>query len=347
VAAVLTVLRTLRLLLKREFGSFLSVRLNNLFLFAALLAYTSVVSGMRPIAAIPFLLLLLLMMLFPLSSDHFAKIPSSRKSLWPLTDRQWTALRLAALAFNPVLWLAILVLLATRRFIFAGSFLAVAVAVQAVSTAGTRLTARIPQLHPYRYVPQFPGTVGGLVGQEIREILSILDFYAALLFSIATVAYRGFSSHPQPEANPVLAMLAALALSTYTQCSFSLNSSSGISRYRLLPLRGWQILSAKDVAFLGILLLLTLPSGSGMIAGLTFGFTVVAVGRYPSLVLRPPRQRWRFASGDLRFSVLQFVAAPALGFAASRTSIWFFVLAIVLYLVSLFVGGWYWDKSAG
>jgi len=142
----------------------------------------------------------------------------------------------------------------------------------------------------------------------------------------------------------VLAMMVTLALSTYTQCCFGLDSISGITRYRLLPLRGWQILLAKDIAFLAIVLVLTLPTGSGILASLTFALTMIAVGRYPSLALDLPLQRWRFASGDLRFSAVQFITAPTLAFAASRISLWFLAAAMILYLVSLFAGGWYFEK---
>lgn len=343
-AAVVAILQVLRLLMKRELGTFFSVRLNNLFLFAALLAYTSIASGMIPLSAIPFFILLLLLMLFPLSSDPLSKIPAAPAVLWPLNRRQWIALRLASLGLNPLLWIAVLILLTTRRWLFALLFLLFAAILQTLSTLSTRLAMRIPGLHPQRYVLQFPGSLGVLVRLNIRQILSILDFYAALLFSFAMFAYRFLRDHPDPAAYPALAMLTALALSTWTQCCFGLDSISGIARYKLLPLRGCQILLAKDLAFLLILLILTLPAGSGMVAGLTFGLTVIALGRYPSLVLDLPLQRWRFAAGDLRFSVLQFLVAPALGFAASRISQWFVPIAATLYLISLLVGGWYFEK---
>ncbi len=345
-AAVLALLRALRLGVKRELGSFFAVTFNNLFLFAALLAYTSITSGMMPLAALPFFLLLLLIMLFPLSADPMNKIPASRTVLWPLTKRQWIALRLASLGLSPLLWLALLVLALTRRFLFALLFLFIAMGIQALATLGNRLTMRIPQFHPQRHIPQFPGQLGGLLRHNLREILSILDFYAALLFSAGSVAYRFFQQSPNAEAYPALAMMIVLALSTYTQCCFGLDSASGMTRYKLLPLRGWQVLMAKDAAFLMIVCLLISPTGSGMIAGITFALVMIAFGRYPSLAMRLPLQRWRFATGDLRFSVLQFVTAPTLAFAASRTSLWFTVVALVLYLVSLVVGGWLFERLA-
>lgn len=343
-AAFVAVLKAVRLSIRRDLGTFLSIRFNNLFLFAVLLAYTSAISGMRPIASIPFFLLLLLIILFPLSSDPLSRIPPTRTVLWPLTKRQWMALRIASLGLSPILWLALLIFLLTRRFVFALLFLLAAATVHGLSFLGARLTSKLPQFNPYRHIPQFPGCLGGLVRHNIREILSILDFYAALLLSVGTLLYRFVGYHPVNEAYPALAMMAALALSTWTQCCFGLDFASGFTRYKLLPLRGWQVLATKDTAFIIILLILILPAGSGILAGLTFGFVVIASGRYPSLALRLPLQRWRFASGDLRFTVLQFVIAPTSGFAANRTSPWFLGVAVALYLISLAWGGWYFEK---
>ena len=345
--AVVAVLKALRLSIKRDLGTFLSIRFNNLFLFAALLAYTSIASGMRPIASIPFFLLLLLIILFPLSSDPLSRIPPSRMVLWPLTSRQWMALRLASLGLSPILWLALVIFILARRFAFALLFLLAAMAAQGLSLLGTRLTRSLPQFNPRRHIPQLPGHLGGLVRHNIREIISILDFYAALALSIGTLLYRFLAYHPDSAAYPALAMMVALALSTWTQCCFGLDFVSGITRYKLLPLRGWEVLAAKDAAFVIILLILILPAGSGILAGLTFGLIVIAVGRYPSLVRRLPLQRWRFASGELRFNVLQFILAPALGFAASRNSVWFLGVAVALYLISLVWGGWYFENLVG
>jgi hypothetical protein len=246
---------------------------------------------------------------------------------------------------SPVLWIALLVLLLTRQFAFAILFLVTAVPAQALSVAGMRLTRHIPEFHPQRHVPQFPGQLGGLVRLNIREILSLLDFHAALAFSIAAILYRVLKNHPDSDAYAPMAMMVGLSLSTYTQCCFGLDSGPGLVRYRLLPLCGWQILLAKDAAFLGILCLLAAPTGSGIIAGLTFGLIAVAAGRYPSLALQLPLRKWRFAGGDIRFTLLQFMTAPTLGFAASRDSLWFLALAGVFYLISLFAGGWWWDRK--
>ncbi|HEV3316560.1 MAG TPA: hypothetical protein VG488_06305, partial [Candidatus Angelobacter sp.] len=71
----------------------------------------------------------------------------------------------------------------------------------------------------------------------------------------------------------------------------------------------------------------------------------VAVGRYPSVALRLPQKLWRFTSGDFRFGVLQMVLGTALGFAVYENGKWFFVAVAVAYVVSLFGGGWLWDRE--
>lgn len=344
-AAILAIMRAMSLAIKRDVGSFFSVTINNLFLFAALLTYSALVSGVKPISAIPFFTLLLLIILFPLSRDPLSKVPPSRRALWPLTRAQFIELRLVSLGLSPVVWIAFAVLLVTRQWMAALIFLGAALAAQIISAFGGMLLRRSSSLHPVRVIPALPGRLGGLVRNNARQILSSLDFYATLLISLGAIFYRFERRAPDPAAYPAIAMIIALALSTLAQCSFGLDAS-GLVRYRLFPLRGWQILLCKDIAFLGILLIFILPvSPNGLGSGITYGLVMIAVGRTPSLVMRIPQQRWRFAGGDLRFSALQLVAAPTLAFAEYRVSSWFLGVGLLLYLVSLFLGGWYWDKK--
>lgn len=343
-AALVALLSALGRAIKRDLGSFLSVRLNNFFLFAALLIYSSLVSGMKPVASIPFLALLGFLLLFPLSSDPLNKVPATRLALWPLTRQQRLGLRLASLALSPVAWLAAIILLATASPLTAVLFLALVLGIGGLSALGIQLAKCVPPFNLQYYVPQLPGRLGGLVRNNVRQMICVLDLYVAILLSIAGWAYRwsGLNPHADASALPILALLVALAWSTYAQCLFGLDSASGLTRYRLLPLRGWQILLAKDVAFLGILLVLVLPLS--LRAGLTFGLAAVAIGRYPSLALHLPQQRWRFASGDLRFGVPQIVAGTGLGFAESQNGPWFLMIAALAYVISLYYGGRYWDR---
>ncbi len=92
-----------------------------------------------------------------------------------------------------------------------------------------------------------------------------------------------------------MTVLVVLALSSYAQCLFGLDGRGGLSRYRLLPVRGWQILAAKDAAFLSIVIPLTLPLAP--LAGTGAALIALAVGHESSVNQRREQVRWRFSSG--------------------------------------------------
>ena len=93
---VFAILKALSRAVKRDLATFESVKVNNFFLFVALLMFGALVSGVRPSSAEPFLLFLGFLLLFPLSSDPLDKIPPQRLASWPLTRAQRFALRLAS-----------------------------------------------------------------------------------------------------------------------------------------------------------------------------------------------------------------------------------------------------------
>jgi len=172
------------------------------------------------------------------------------------------------------------------------------------------------------HLPAIPVRFGGLLANNLRQLFSLLDTWLALAIGIV-----GRLAHPDPAAYPVLSLLAALALSTSVQSPFALDGDSGLTRYRLLPMRGWQILLAKDAAWLAILLLAVLPLA--VVPGLTFGLTSLAVARYPALRLHLPQERWRFTSGRVLWGVSQCILAGMLGFAGALLP------SLALYVLSL------------
>ncbi|MCU1232834.1 MAG: hypothetical protein JWP63_801 [Candidatus Solibacter sp.] len=329
---VLAILRALAASVRRDLNTYGALKTNNFFLFVALLIWGAVVSGVEPVSAYPFLLLLAVLMLFPISSDPLDKVPPTRLSLWPLTRAQRVTLRLASLAFSPILWLTVVLLSFRASVLLAVGFVAIAVAVQAITAV-----TRGPAWNVARVVPRFPGRIGGLVSANLREMLSLLDPYLAFVIALGGTAWRIFAN-ADPGAFPILAMLAAVAMSTYAQCLFALESGAGMTRYRLLPLRGWQILLAKDISFLGLLTLLTLPLDAP--AGLAFGLAALAIGRYPSMKVHLPQRRWRFSSGRVLFGVLQGFVGVTLAFHATSGG---FLIALVLYAAALYLGGRAWD----
>lgn len=327
-AAVRPVVGALWRAVRRDLGSFGSIVANNFFLFVALLAYSSLVVGVRPVSAYPYLALLVFLMLFPLAADPLAKIPAVRLGLWPLNGSQRLALRAVALALSPMLWLV--VLLAVR---LARPELALALVVVPLVTH----SLAAPHWQPLRHVPAF----GELMRKNLRQMLSVLDPYLAALIALFAVA-----AHVRVLDGGAagMAMLVALALSTYAQCLFSLDGPAGLARYRLLPLPAWRILLAKDAAYLAILLVLV--AAIEPVSGLTFGLSALAIGRYPSLRYRLPVMRWRFASGRVGFGVLQIVAGATV-FAQAAHRWVTLAIAVLAWLVSLWVGARWLERRSG
>ncbi len=344
-APLSAILKAVRRAVQRDLGTFRSIRVNNFFLFVALIVYGSLNSGVQPISAAPFFLLLGFLLLFPLSSDPLKRIPPDRLILWPLSKTQHWQLRMASLALSPVIWIAVLLLAVKVRVFAAVSFVGVAMVMQFAIVLSNRMEKRNPHWNFLRFVPQFPGPFGGLIRNNVRHLLSLLDFYIAFLLSLGGCAYRVLNAHPDPAAFRILAILVALALSTYTQSLFGLEFGSGITRYHLLPLRGWQILLAKDVAFLGVLLLLVLPLDP--LCGLCFGFVSLAVGHHSSVLMRLPQQRWRFTGGRLLpIGLVQILASMAAGMEEQQHGTVVFALSAAICFFSLACYGTLWDRNS-
>jgi hypothetical protein len=327
---VAAILSALGRAVRRNLGSFGSLKVNNFFLFTALMVYGALVSGVMPVSAYPFLLLLATLMLLPLSADPLALIPASRRGVWPLGAGERIALRLASLLFSPVSWIAFGIVVRTARPGTAILFSALAVGVRGLA---------LPASQPFRWIPRGPGRIGELVRKQARDMFLVLDTYVAIAIAVSAVAWRLLDANAPPEARPILAIVIALALSTQAQCLFGLDGASGATRSRLLPLPAWQILAAKDLAWLSVLVLLTVPFDP--LAGVTFGLAALAIGRYPALRRRIPLERWRFAGGELRFGVAQVAAGVALTMGESSGGPTFLALSSALYALSLWLGGKY------
>ena len=348
-AALGAILRALRRAVARDLGTLQSIKVNNLFLFVALLAYGALNSGQPPKSAEPFFVLLGFLLLFPLSSDPLGKIPPSRLALWPLTARQRAGLRFASLALSPVTWIGVLILLKTAQPVAALAFCGLAAGIQGLAVFSRRAARHNPHWDLLRDIPVLPGRLGGLVRKNLREMLSLMDPYAALLLSLGGGAYRIFGAHPDPEAFAIIGLLVALTMSTYTQSLFGLDlassTSGGMTRYHLLPLDGWQILLAKDIAFLSVLFVLLLPLDPA--PGLTFGLAALALGHHSSVLLELPQEPWRFTGGRLLpVGALQAVGGVALGFLEYEQGPVWLALAASGFVVSVFYYGRRWESRA-
>jgi hypothetical protein len=288
-ARLATILKALTRALARDQKSIWSLAGNNFFITAVIL----ITAGKMYEAAGFFGLTIGLIILFPLSTDPLRKIPASRLGIWPLNRRERGMLRAASPWVNPMTWvLAGLAIWALRGKV---SLSLLAVAAGLIASGFVLSALPIPDPGRWRYLPNFPTPLNQLIRKNIRGIVSTLDVYCALLLSVLTLGYRLTSRAPEPEALMVMTVLTVVALSSIAQCLFGLDGRGGLSRYRLLPLRGWQILAAKDAAFLLVTLVITLPLAP--LAGLGAGLVALTVGHANSVDAPRPQVRWRFSTG--------------------------------------------------
>ena len=325
-ARAFAILRALGLAYRRDWTAFQSLAGNNFFLLTAFL--------LREAGTFVYLIMGLVV-LFPLSTDPLRKIPPSRLALWPLDRRERWILRLVSPWINPLTWgLAGLAVWGAGRILTVGMWAAIA-----GLFAGVFLISAVPlpSNGMWRRVPQFPGPLNQLVRKNLREILATLDFYCALILSAAVLAYRVFAPGLPREALMAMTVLVVGAMSSYAQCLFGLDGEGGLSRYRLLPVRGWQLLLAKDAAFLAVVIPLTLPLA--VLPGIGAALMALAVGHSPSVEHPRTQTRWRFSSGGaLGNGALQLLALAMTASGIFLTSAWFLLPAAAAWAISVW---WY------
>src|SRR5581483_7286911 len=167
---------------------------------------------------------------------------ASRLALWPLENRERRLLRVISPWINPMTWMiAGLALWAGRGKISLGLWALAAGLVIAAFVLSDLPFA--PLDAAWRHIPRFPSALNHLIRKNIREMLATLDFYCGVILSLAALLFRLFGPPMPREAFLALSVLVVLALSSYAQCLFGLDGRGGLSRYHLLPLRGWQILA--------------------------------------------------------------------------------------------------------
>ena len=326
-ARPVAILRALARAFRRGEKSFGSLAGNNFFLVAVLFLGK----------AGTFLFLIMgLVLLLPLSTDPLRKIPKSRLGLWPLEKREHWVLRAASPWLNPMTWvIAALALWAAHGVVTAGLW-ALAAGLFAAGFALSDLPLPSGSAM-WRRVPHFPGALDQLVRKNLREMLSTLDFYCAFLLSLSATVYRAAGQALPPEAFMAMTVLVVVALSSFAQCLFGLDGAGGLSRYRLLPLRGWHILAAKDAAFLLVAMLLVAPLAP--LAGLGSALVALAMGRRPSVEDPRPQPRWRFSAGTSPvYGVVEVMAMASAASAIFFTSTLVLLPCVAAWLASLW---WY------
>lgn len=336
-ARLAAILRALARAERRDQKSFESAVGNNFFIVTAILLQK---------AGAFIYLIIGLVLLFPLSTDPLRKIPASRLALWPLEPRERRLLRAISPWVNPITWLiAGLTLWAASGRLTLGLWgLAAGLAAAGFLLSDLPLA---PMQSLWRHVPQFPGPLNQLVRKNLRELLSTLDLYCALVLGLCSLAYRVFGPPLPAQALIYMPVLVVLALSSYAQCLFGLDGAGGLSRYRLLPLGGWQILAAKDAAFLLVTLplFLLLASPAAMGAGLAAALVALAAGHGPSVRQTRPQTRWRFSTGSsVMFGFLQTALMTTAAASVVLVSAWILALCGAAWLFSLWICGRVLDR---
>jgi len=301
------ILRALATTAARERKTFRSIATNNFFLVTALLLQQ---------AGVFLYLIGGLVVLFPMSSDPLRKIPADRFPLWPLSKGQHWKLRLLSPWINPITWLLAGLAAWSLRHTESFGVVLLGAALFVIGFLAPSISGEPAFL---RWVPAPPGPLGQLIRKNLREILLTLDFYVALLLSISGLIYRLAMRDLPSEALMSMTLLIVLALSSYAQCLFGLESKSGLARYRLLPLEGWKIIATKDAAFLVVAVVLTLPLAP--VTGLAGALALLAFGHAPSTEERREQKRWRFSGGaSLGSGIAQTIAMAGAGVTAFRIS---------------------------
>ena len=182
---------------------------------------------------------------------------------WPVLSWEWSFVRCVSILLSPVLWVGVVLLVKVgwrAAVVVAGA----GACLYTLKHLGKRWAALAKR--PGRQIPAPPGAIGAIMRLQWRTMQHTLDPYLALTLMAVTVVYR-FSGRPlDPSALRIMSLLVGLALSTEAQVLFGIDGR-GAERYRQLPIRGWQILLAKDLAFLlmvGLVLVWPLDFVSGL-----------------------------------------------------------------------------------
>lgn len=290
-ARLAAILRALWTATRRDQKSVLSVGSNSFFM-ASLLVMQD--------AGLFIFLMVALVVIVPLSANPSQKIPTSRLRCWPLSRAEVWLLRMASPWVSPMTWLLALLLIAVEaQKITNGVWLFIAMVV-----SGGFVVSSLPKKIEdalLRHMPRFPGILNQLIRKDLRQILSVLDFYLAAIVSGITVFVRLTGIDLSLHGSMILTILVVLALSSYTLSLFGPDVPSGLSRYRLLPVRGWQPLLSKDLSVLLVSLPLLAPLQT--VPGLGATFVALAIGHRTSVRVARMQSRWRFSRGARFFPV--------------------------------------------
>jgi hypothetical protein len=122
------------------------------------------------------------------------------------------------------------------------------IARQAPARAAWRATSRV----------RLPGRLGGLVRKEQHEIARVLDLWLGLLLALAAGAVSFFASRSATVHQAIMVMVCAVNVNVTLNC-FGLDRPAVLNRYLIFPIRGQDLLLAKNLAIAGLVALQLSP----------------------------------------------------------------------------------------
>lgn len=338
-ARLLNILKAVTRASARGSKSLLSFRSNNL-VYAGLLLLSPQDQG----AFFFFMGLIVVVLFLPSSADPMAVVPRERLNLWPLTASERYGLRFLSPLLNPLAWFILAAILWKGVPWLLGMFV---VALFACGFIGSSF--RMPNVR----VPRIPaGVLTQMVRKDLRQSLTALDFYCALLITLPALYLRLTGKLPAAAFLP-LTVLVVIVMSTMPLTLFGLDGESGMARYFLWPVPGWVVLSAKGIAYLLLVLLLTLPLSPA--AGLAGGLLALAIGQFASVRHADPQSRWRLRACSARgyngakafaYSVVEMILAVSGCVAVVRAGMLWLGACAAIYAISLWLCGRQWALRA-
>ncbi len=326
---VLVLLRAAWRVLRRKQESLIKIPANNMYYAAVAFAFIADRG-----AAVFLLGLVLLVLVFPLSADPLALIPRSRLQVWPLTVRDQRLLRTIGPLLNPMTWVVTAVVLWRRMALSLSVLIAGLFLVAFCTPSWVRASGHGRML---RWTLRFPRSLGLLVVKNLRGLVTTLDFYCALIPASAATAYRVAGLLPEDAGLPMTWVI-LLCLSTCSQTLFGLDGRGGVTRYQLIPLSGWKVVLAKDLAFLLLLLLMT--AALSPVAGLAGGLIALATVRKAAIVENRAQVRWRLQVGTgFGPAIVQMMSMVVVAAWAASAGPLVLIPCVIVWVVSVWCGG--------
>jgi len=322
----------------RSLRSVGSITGNNLFAVIVLLMAEEPLD--RPSSTAVFYLFVGLLYTVPLALELERRIPKARLELWPLSRAQRTVVTAVNLLLNPLLVLAVLFAMLSRHAAV-GSALLVAGLLTPPAVLAAEAVQRLIPAGSVRFprIPRFPGRLGGLIQNHLREFVQALDVYLAALLALGGMAYLHLTPHPDPAARLVMGVLVVILLSTLAQAGGGFDPEATHTRRQLLPISGFDLLLARDTAWLVVTTILIL--GFDLLPCLAAAAAALAVG-HSTAAQRPLEQkRWHFAAGRLGPTGLYQLGAMI---AAAAGTSRFGVPGVLATFAVCAGSAWWWGK---